>query len=416
MNRNPLGTPGLLKGYLFLGAMGIALGSFLYTQSLIRQLEEPVRILSRIIAEFYKRAGSSLSPETSLDTEIIFEEVIQKINFPVVFTNERGIPQTWRNIGIDPSSVSMEELDGVDPENPPRGPIERLFRIVERLDKENLPIPIEVGEAGILGYVHYGESRGVKILRWAPFIQLIVISLFAFLGFIGFRVVRRSEENFIWLGMAKETAHQLGTPLSSLMGWIEVMKERMREEETFSKLMDALEEMERDISRLQGITSRFSKIGSPPVYKEQDILPLIQETCEYFRGRLPRYGEEVKILETGDALPPVKVDGETLSWALENLIKNGLDALSGKEGFIEVNARSNERWLEIRVRDSGRGLSREERGKIFRPGYTTKKFGWGLGLPLARRIIETYHRGRILLESSQPGAGSTFLIALPIKK
>ncbi|MCH7760068.1 HAMP domain-containing histidine kinase [candidate division TA06 bacterium] len=410
MKRNPWGVPGLLKGYLFLGALIIALGSFLYTQSLIRQLEEPVRILSRIIAEFYTKAGSSVSPQASLDTEIIFEEVIQKIDFPVIFTDDKGIPRTWRNVGMHLPQNSIEELEGVDPQNPPAGPIGKLFKIISRLDRKNPPIPIKVEGAGILGYVHYGEPKGVKILRWAPFIQLFVIALFALLGFIGFRTVRRAEENYIWLGMAKETAHQLGTPLSSLMGWIEVIRDKGGESK------EALEEMEKDISRLQGITSRFSKIGSPPTYQEQDVLLLIREACQYFRGRLPRYGKKIQIIAPLNPLPSVKVDGEIFTWALENLIKNGIDAITEVEGRIEVTARSNGKWLEIRVKDSGRGVSREERRRIFRPGYSTKNFGWGLGLPLAKRIIETYHNGRLTLESSQLGEGSTFLMALPINR
>jgi hypothetical protein len=408
------GTSGLLKGYLFLGVTFIALGSFLYTQSLIRQLEEPVKILSRIIAEFYTQAGSPLLPEASMDTDIIFEEVIQKVNFPVVFTDEKGIPQAWRNIGVDPESISREELMDVDPENPPGGSIGRMFKIVSRLDRENVPIPIEIEGAGVLGYVHYGESEGVKILRWAPFIQLFVISLFAFLGFIGFRTVRRSEENYIWLGMAKETAHQLGTPLSSLMGWVEVMRDKGKGKDLPKELSEVMEEMEKDISRLQGITSRFNKIGSPPSYEEQDILPLIQEACQYYRGRIPRFGKNVQIIEPKGPIPPVKVDGEILSWALENLIKNGLDAISERDGSIEVTAESNGQWLEVRVKDTGRGLNRDEKRKIFTPGYSTKKFGWGLGLPLAKRIIENYHSGRLVLESSQPGEGSIFAISLPL--
>lgn len=414
---SPWGVPNLLKGYLFLGATAIALGSYLYTQSLIGQLEEPVRILSRIVAEFYKKTGSSLSSEVSFDTEIIFEEVIQKIHFPVVFTDGKGVPRTWRNIGVDPDQISTEELDRIDPQNPPGGQVGKLFNIISRLDKENPPIPIEVEEDSkgnpkrrILGFVHYGEPRGVKILRWAPFIQLFAIALFALLGFAGFRAVRRAEENFIWLGMAKETAHQLGTPISSLIGWNEILRE------TGGGSKEALDEMEKDIARLQGITSRFSKIGSPPTYQVQDILSLISEVCQYYRGRLPRYGKEIQIIEPVDPLPHVKVDREIFSWALENLIKNGIDAISEKHGKIEVTARLNGGLLELRVKDSGRGMSRDERRRIFRPGYTTKNFGWGLGLPLAKRIIETYHKGRLTLESSLPGKGSTFLIALTIEK
>lgn len=181
-------------------------------------------------------------------------------------------------------------------------------------------------------------------------------------------------------------------------------------------MMETLEEMEKDIARLKGITSRFSKIGSPPSFEEQDLLPMIRETCNYFRERLPRYGKKIEILYSQEEIPRVKVDGEILSWALENLIKNGLDAIREGGGRIEVTIKRNGKWMEIRVKDTGRGMTREERKRIFRPGYSTKNFGWGLGLPLAKRIVETYHKGRLLLESSQPGMGSTFLMALPVEK
>jgi NtrC-family two-component system sensor histidine kinase KinB len=413
-NRLVRGRPGLgrfLTGYLVIGGSLIALGSFIYAQSLLRQMAVGPRTISRIYAQFCARATLPAATSQSQETEIIFREVVRTIKFPVVFTDPHGVPRAWRNVGVDPAVISYEELAHVDPENPPSGPIAKLVRTVESLDRQYPPIPLTYGDAGqVLGYVHYGDLPAVRALRWIPMIQVLVVLLFVVIGLAWFRTVRRSEESFIWAGMAKETAHQLGTPLSSLLGWVELLKSQRQPSP------DVVSGMERDLDRLLAATSRFSKIGSAPTLEVRDPTELLTGVVEYFRSRLPRLSQSVQLTEDYQDPVTVRVDQELFSWAIENLIRNALDAIKSKGGQIQVSTRVsiNRRQLEIRVSDTGRGISKSDRAKIFNPGYTTKNFGWGLGLPLARRIVEQYHGGRLMLEESQPGEGSTFLITLPI--
>lgn len=396
-----------LKGYLFIFACAIGLGSFFYIQSMVSELSEGTRTISRIYADFCAKATLPAAESASPETEIIFREVIRMIKFPVVVTDPRGVPRAWRNIGVDSKLVSAEELEQVDPENPPPGVISRIFRTVDRLDREHRPIPM-VYEDQMLGWVHYGNSPAVRRLKWTPLVQTGVVALFILIGLWGFRIARKGEQNYIWAGMAKETAHQLGTPLSSLMGWTEVLRGEGEDK-------SVVKEMERDLSRLEIVASRFSKIGSLPSYQREDPKPIIQSTVEYFRGRLPRLKKKVEIKASlPSSLPRVDLDSELFSWALENLVKNSLDAIQDDEGRIEIAAAGKRGFLEIRVKDTGKGMTKAERKRAFQPGYSTKSFGWGLGLPLVRRIVEEYHRGRLLIESSRPGKGTTVLILLSL--
>jgi len=398
----------IFKSYIFLGAVVIALGSFIYTHSLVRRLEDASKTITRIYAEFYAKLGSPVAEVSSMETGIIFEEVIRKINIPIVFTDERGVPTTWRNIGISPDAISYEELASVDPENPPKV-LDRLYRVITKLDAENEPIPLKLGR-NVVTYLHYGESSAVRELRWAPFIQLFVVALFVVVGFLGFRAIRVAEENFIWAGLARETAHQLGTPISSLMGWLEAL----RDSSARKTKGEIISEMERDLARLDAVTSRFNRIGSPPRFQKKDITALLSETANYFRARLPKHGKNIEITEQYEPVPEVDVDEDLFSWAIENLVRNSLDAIAGASGRIEISAKHSvsRQSVEIRVKDTGRGMSRDKKRKAFMPGYTSKKFGWGLGLPLARRIIENYHSGRLFIESSQVGRGTCFLIRI----
>jgi NtrC-family two-component system sensor histidine kinase KinB len=402
------GSKTVFKSYIFLGAVVIALVSFIYTQSIIRRLEDASKTITRIYAEFYAKIGSPGAEMSSVETEIIFEEVIRKITIPVVFTDQRGVPTTWRNIGIEPDEIAREELENPDPLNPSKA-LDKLYRIITKLDSENEPIALVSGRK-VYAYLHYGESRAVRELRWAPLVQLVVVALFVIVGFLGFRAIRVAEENLIWAGMAKETAHQLGTPISSLMGWVEYLKGS----EGRKPAGEVVPEMEKDLNRLDAVASRFNRVGSPPKFQKVDLGLLLSETADYFRTRLPKHEKKIEIREDYGSLPLMYIDRELFSWAVENLIRNSLDALTESSGVIRVRAATSGsgRFVEIRVEDTGRGMTRDEKRRAFLPGYTTKKFGWGLGLPLARRIVEKYHSGQLLIEASQPGKGTSFLIRM----
>ncbi len=252
-------------------------------------------------------------------------------------------------------------------------------------------------------YVFYGESKLLRMLTYFPFIQLMVIVVFAAFGYITFRSSKDDEQNRVWIGLAKETAHQLGTPTSSLLGWLEYLRNQPVDQ-------TAVEEMNRDITRLMKVVDRFSKIGSETVLSPANINEVVGNSVLYFRTRIPK---NVTLTYNGLAIAPVQanVNEALFEWVVENLLKNSLDALQGK-GAIDVRISSDEDWVNIDVSDTGKGIAKANFKRIFDPGFTTKTRGWGLGLSLSKRIIETYHKGKIYVVDSEVGRGTTIRISL----
>jgi signal transduction histidine kinase len=261
-----------------------------------------------------------------------------------------------------------------------------------------------------LGYYFYGESAIIKRLRWLPIIEIIVVGMFVLIGYTGFHSIKKNEERLIWVGMAKETAHQLGTPLSSQIGWLEYLKLSP------SNLDKVILEFEKDLMRLQTITNRFSQIGSLPDLKPENLTEVINETVVYFQNRIPRKNEKIQLCATLDPeVTVVNLNRDLFSWVLENLIKNGLDALEDDGGTITISSgKQGESQVYIDVKDTGKGISASDKKNIFNPGFSSKKRGWGLGLSLAKRIVEDYHGGKLMLKETQIGAGSTFRILLRV--
>jgi NtrC-family two-component system sensor histidine kinase KinB len=312
-------------------------------------------------------------------------------------------------------------------------------RIVPRLDRQNRPIPLT--QAGpyplvprprivlphsfrpdTMGAVHYGEPHVLELLRWTPYVSLGGTVLLLALGLWGLAVIRQAEKRTIWVGMAKETAHQLGTPLSSLMGRSELLRGRLPDPPTgevrmpAEDLSETVTEIERDVDRLRKVASRFSNVGSQPRLVVGDPVAVVREVAGYMRRRLPHGGGEVELVERYEPVPQVRLNADLLEWAVENLITNALSALDKQPARIEVSVApaAGGRWVEIAVTDNGRGMNARDQRRAFEPGYTTKRRGWGLGLPLARRVIEDSHGGRIWVRSSTPGLGTTMAIRLPV--
>ena len=396
------------KGLLFLGGMGIILLFLLYTQSLMGKLRENATNVSNAYAKLLAVATypTTMGPELN----VIFEEVIRKTDFPIILTDEKGNPRVWKQVPI-----------GWDDDSPEARA--KLLRMVERMDGQNEPIPLLTeAEGQVLGYMHYGESRLVRQLGWLPYVEVGVAICFVLIGIYGFQNIKKSEQRYIWVGMAKETAHQFGTPLSSLMGWLELMNSQVDKNqekldlEDSEKFRSMVEEMKSEVDRLSKIASRFGQIGSIPELKEADITPILSSTVAYIRRRLPRVEKEITIYETYEKIPLAAVNADLLAWVLENMIKNSLDAITDRSGHIEIVARPDRtgRYVDIQIKDDGRGINPKEQRKIFLPGYTSKKRGWGLGLTLAKRIVEEYHQGKLYLAESKPGRGSTFIISLPV--
>ena len=283
----------------------------------------------------------------------------------------------------------------------------RLYSSLEKIKKENKPIIIEYrdslsGKLLVDQKLYYGDSTLLTKLQYYPLALFLIIMLFGLLLYFIFKTNKISEQNSLWAAMAKETAHQIGTPLSSLIGWTTLMKEGQKPEVSIS-------EMEKDIDRLKIITERFSNIGSDPVLEFQDVNLIIRQTVIYIQKRSSDLTNIKTHLTEESTIAPV--NNQLLSWTIENLIKNGIDAMKG-EGQILVSSYLNDNKLIILVKDSGEGIKSENFNKIFSPGFTTKKRGWGLGLSLAKRIIVDYHRGKIYLKNSIPKKGTTISIEL----
>jgi hypothetical protein len=258
-------------------------------------------------------------------------------------------------------------------------------------------------------------------LRWMPYASVAGVLALLAIGGWGLAIVRQSEKRTIWVGMAKETAHQLGTPLSSLMGWVELLKSQgeagSRGDEVHlqaSDLDETIVEMERDIERLNKVAQRFSRVGSTPNLEAADVTPVVHGVVGYMSRRMPQSSGAVEIRERYQSVPPVRLNPELLEWALENLIANALSALDKRPGWIEVTLgpRRDGQGVEIAVIDNGRGMSPAERRRAFEPGFTTKRRGWGLGLALARRVVEDYHGGRIFVAQTALGRGTTMVVWL----
>ena len=272
---------------------------------------------------------------------------------------------------------------------------------LEVMRSENDPLEIDFMNTG-KAKIFYRTSDLIEQMKYFPILQFIVIALYLLIAYLLFSWARRSEQNQVWAGMAKETAHQLGTPISSLMGWVELLK---MQEEPFA----GTAEMEKDINRLQVVTDRFSKIGSVPVLEPTDIIPVIKDTMEYLQNRFSKKFEfDIQLPVDSLELPLVP---SLFRWVLENLTKNAVDAM-GDHGKITLELKESPDEVFIDLSDTGKGISKSQMKQVFKPGYTSKKRGWGLGLSLAKRIIEEYHKGKIFVKSSVVGQGTTFRITL----
>ncbi len=403
-----------LKSYLFLGVALLILLVLLYTNRVIQRMEEQsqatTRLFSRFIAEVVLQVDDT-------GKENILQDVLAEIKLPIILTDAEGRPFAWHRVGIpEPADDEFESLFLIDPENPPPGNISDLIELTHKFDSANEPIPVSFGpEGAVQAYVHFGPSRLQNELRLMPFIQLALFLVFMAVGLQGFRYLKLSEQRSIWVGMAKETAHQLGTPLSALLGWTHLIKDQVSENRT-DAIAASVEEMEEDLKRLSKVTERFSKIGSRPELNNVSVSEVLDRTAEYFHRRLPTLKADSTLSLNLEETPLIRGNAELLEWVFENLIKNGLDALGDKGGGIEISTRydPDRKKVDVFVKDSGKGVPASHRERIFSPGFTTKKRGWGLGLALTRRIVEEYHGGDLRLAESQPGKGSTFLVRFPI--
>jgi signal transduction histidine kinase len=372
------------KSLLFVIAMLIGATSLLYTNWLAKNIAEKEQ---KSVAEWAEATRQlSLPQNDSLQNLNFLLKIIQNnTDIPIILTDSALHTITTVNI-----KFNEKNRDQV------------LKRKLKQMIREREPIRINVSEKETQ-YLYYRDSEILRRLKFFPIVQIIIISLFIMISYFAFSASRRAEQNQVWMGMSKETAHQLGTPISSLMAWKELLKmEGVRSE--------LILELEKDISRLIKITDRFSKIGSAPELVMGDIIPVITSTVSYLRNRT---SPKIRFILKFDQSHPYLVPHNQvlLSWVFENLCKNAIDAMGG-EGIVTLELTENDDQLFIDVTDNGKGIPKSQFKAIFVPGYTTKMRGWGLGLPLVKRIIENYHQGKIFLKHSEVSVGSTFRIVL----
>lgn len=381
-----------LQYYFIVGIIILAGFWVFYTRYLIKQLEKETQVRSRIYAQYMRRATEP-SGESSAELDIIFEEVIQKIDFPVIITNAEGIPITYKN--LNEKNLSPE----------------RLKALTQRLDEEHAPITLTIADNDTiktLGAIHYGMSSSTKALRTYPFFQLGFLVIFIILGIWAIIIYHQREREQIWNTLAKETAHQLATPMSSFAGWLETLKECKDIKTANQNIL----EMEHDLTRMKEVLERFSRVGLPPELKNYPIKEIISQSIAFVQRRASK---NINFISHIDYDPMVKIDDVLFSWTIENLLKNSVDAIGTNSGTIEVitKASNDNRFLEINVIDTGEGIKSGKAKDIFKTGVSSKKYGWGVGLTMAKRIIEEYHKGKLFLKESQ-ASKTVFTILLPI--
>jgi len=371
-----------LKITLLLVGVFIAIVSLFYTNTLVKQLAHEERKNVELWAHGMQKLGEI---DNNSDLSIILEVVKNNTTVPLIIVDKNDHILYHKNLDSTKTSDSLylqKELKEMKLENPP---------IINNLTKNEKQ------------YIYYKDSFLLTKLLYYPYIQLSIILIFILIAYYAFDSSRKSEQNQVWVGMSKETAHQLGTPISSLMAWLEILKED-------SKDQKFLNEIESDIQRLETIADRFSKIGSTPQLEKTDITQLLTESINYIQARI---SSQITIENKINNQNPifVSINAPLFSWVIENLLKNAADAMKG-EGKISFLITDVQQFLYIDITDTGKGIAKKNHKNIFNPGYTTKKRGWGLGLSLAKRIIEDYHKGKIFIKQSEPNKGTTFRIVI----
>lgn len=402
--------------FLFICIIGL-MWHAVYTNYIISRLHQNAEASTEAYANFISAAlFDKLDPESE---KFVTENISQQIDMPFIITTIDWEPFIWRNITTG-HFFNRHEIDQ-DDDSPESKKI--IKKKIEEFKEIYEPQVVYGNDRKTrMGYLVYGNSKLLRGLTWMPVVDGIFIVIF--FGFVYFALhnIMVTERSNLWVGLAKETAHQLGTPISSLMGWVEFIRtfkdveENVEPEFLMGQLQGICDDMQKDITRLQKITSRFSQIGSKPTLIYSDLNELIRENVKYFKTRLPILGKKIEIVTTLGDLPKVAFNKDLLEWVLENLFKNAIDAIEQNNGLIEIKTQyiAVDNIARLIHADNGRGIPWEHHKRVFAPGYTTKSRGWGLGLTLAKRIIEDYHSGRIYIAWSNKGKGTSFNIDLPL--
>ena len=370
---------------LALVAIVIVSGTIFYSKYLANKIAQEER---QKVAEWVEASKFLINSPSDADTKLPLKIIQNNADIPIIVTNEKD--SIVEHINLDTVKLASDE--------------NYLSRKLQSLKSINDPIVwVDPIDSTRINRYYYGHTSLLNEVRYYPIIQLLIVGLFIIITLVALRSSYRSVQNQVWAGMAKETAHQLGTPVSSLEGWVEMLKENPENQKIAI-------ELDKDVNRLRLVSDRFGKIGSTPQLEERDVVKQIDFMIEYIRKRAS--GKVSFSINThGEEQVPAKISGPLFDWVIENLLKNSLDAMEGK-GSITIDIQNHKDSVTIDVADTGKGISKQNTARVFKPGFTTKRRGWGLGLSLSKRIIDQYHKGQLFVKSSEAGKGTTFRIVL----
>ena len=446
---NLFARTGWIKSLLIIFLLLLGTGSLIYNNYLVEKILQKERMTVELWAKAIEYNALPINQQASTQLLMLASELRQYQTIPDSIinriieienlqsatdfvTNELILNESWNSdvpaVVVDANDEPLASMirSGEDfiidyqfknvSENEIDSP-EKRAALVQKLKETNPPIRILVGDENtqIEQFVYYGESFTVQILRYFPYIQIVILSLLLGIGYTTYQSIKRTEQSNLWVGMAKEAAHQLGTPISSLFGWIHLFRDDYEKDENAQKLIT---EIENDVQRLSNVAERFGKIGSTAELKKMSIEPVLTDVVSYLEKRLPQLGRAVDVRKQLHASAQVAINPELFQWAVENLVKNSMDALkkAEQEAFIAISSKEEEGQVIIDIQDSGSGIESKNPKNVFRPGFSTKKRGWGLGLSLTKRIIEDYHSGKVFVLDSEIGKGTTMRIILNVNE
>ena len=394
----------LLRIYFISGSVIFLVSFIIFTNIVINNIKKDVEIVPDLYSKFVGMP-SDVNLEHFL-FQYFMEVILPNIDYPIILADSLKAPFSWENIDIPKKDFDQLEV---------RQQV-ILTNMVKKMESKHSMVPLRISKDDdkIYSYVFYGDSQTMKQLKMMPFVGMAFIFLFIFLGMYGVYTIKKTERDILWVSLAKETAHQFGTPLSSLGGWIDVLHSKMENHKEGKEFQEMLGFMQGDVERLSNIASRFGKVGSIMKFQSCSLHDIIQETIEHFERRLPAGSNKIEIqFKSRIKSKKINIDPDLIKWTLENMLKNCIDAMKQKGGNIGVKAFSQKNKTYIHIADEGNGMPKKMFKKIFHPGVTNKERGWGLGLSLAHRIVEEYHYGKIRVLESEVGTGTTFEIVLP---
>lgn len=391
-----------IKLLLVIGGFIISAVMILYSQFLVNQLREREERISHFYGDILRYYNNQTVSVT--DLWFIHEHITPFITFPMIMTRPDDEP-------IEPFEQYASNVS-IDYSLPKERQRQILKAHIQEMKESSKPVIINDTQGKVLMKIFFSSSTLITQLKLFPYIEIFVISMFIFIGYVAFNYLRNVEQTSVWVGLAKEAAHQLGTPLSSLLAWIEILK---LESQNPTQIHEVSEQMYQDVERLNKIAHRFSKIGSQPEMKEENVSLIIQNVIGYFELRLPHLGKKIRIKRNIQHNVTLIINAELFEWVIENLVKNAAEAMESSGGVIDILLEQQHGLTRILVYDNGKGMTQKVKKEAFKPGFSTKKRGWGLGLSLCKRIIEDYHGGKIYIKETAPGKGTIFAIELYTK-